>query len=180
VYGADTTSFTDYVTELWVEGHRFFWNHYKTEGPHTTNHLEGWDNKIKKKVHHAHPNIYLIIEVIYKKALLIQITKTQYLQYQSEITDFLVQVKEMGCYVYHVDESLLVPVYGVYEESSSCPPKHLPDHRGTTEYPGSYRMYHHPVRSRRCSPTKETQIQSDRHKFAKYAHFIAKYIKKHC
>ena len=49
------------------------------------------------------------------------------------------------------------------EESSSCPPKHLPDHRGTTEYPGIYRMYHHPVRSRRCSPTKETQIQSDRH-----------------
>jgi hypothetical protein len=91
--------------------------------------------KIKKKVHHAHPNIYLIIDVlqntqevtectiiqyaaggahppkrrryrvidtrhryqqglinvvdeIYKKALLIQITKTQYLQYQSEITDF--------------------------------------------------------------------------------------------
>jgi hypothetical protein len=22
------------------------------------------------------------------------------------------------------------------EESSPCPPKHLPDHRGTTEYPG--------------------------------------------
>jgi hypothetical protein len=48
-----STSFTDYVTELWVEGHRFLWNHYQTEGPHTTNHLEGWDNKIKKKVHHA-------------------------------------------------------------------------------------------------------------------------------
>jgi hypothetical protein len=77
-----TTSFIDYVTELWVEEHRFLWNHYQTEGPHTTNHLEGWDNKIKKKVHHAHPNI------LYKKALLIQITKTQYLQYQSEITDF--------------------------------------------------------------------------------------------
>jgi hypothetical protein len=28
------------------------------------------------------------------------------------------------------------------EESSSCPPKHLPDYRGTTEYPGIYRMYH--------------------------------------
>jgi hypothetical protein len=52
----DTTSFPDYVTEFWVEGHRFLWNHYQTEGPHT--------------------------------ALLIQITKTQYLQYQSEITEF--------------------------------------------------------------------------------------------
>jgi hypothetical protein len=50
---------------------------------------------------------------------LIQITKTQYLQYQSEITDFLVQVKEMGCYVYHVDESLLVPVSGVYHSVSA-------------------------------------------------------------
>ena len=29
----DTTSFTDYVTEFWVEGHRFLWNHYHTEGP---------------------------------------------------------------------------------------------------------------------------------------------------
>jgi hypothetical protein len=28
-----TTSFTDYVTEFWVEGHRFLWNHYQTEGP---------------------------------------------------------------------------------------------------------------------------------------------------
>jgi hypothetical protein len=51
----DTTSFTDYVTEFWVEGHRFLWNHYQTEGPRTTNHLECWHNKIKKKVHHAHP-----------------------------------------------------------------------------------------------------------------------------
>ena len=49
------------------------------------------------------------------------------------------------------------------EERSPCPPKHLPDHRGTTEYPGSCRMHHHPVRSRRSSPTKETQIQSDGH-----------------
>jgi hypothetical protein len=48
----DTTSFTDYVTELWVEGNRFSWNHYQTEGPRTTNHLEGWHNKIKKNVHH--------------------------------------------------------------------------------------------------------------------------------
>jgi hypothetical protein len=39
------------------------------------------------------------------------------------------------------------------EESSPCPPKHLSDHRGTTEYPDSYRMHHHSVRSRRSSPT---------------------------
>lgn len=58
----DTTSFTDHVTEFWFEGHRILWNHYHTEGPRPTNHLEGWHNK--KKVHHAHPNIYQIIEVL--------------------------------------------------------------------------------------------------------------------
>ena len=49
------------------------------------------------------------------------------------------------------------------EESSPCSSKHLPDHRITTEYRGSYRMHHHPVRSRRSSPTKETQIEIDRY-----------------
>jgi hypothetical protein len=53
------------VTELWVEGQRFLWNHYQTEGPHTTNHLEGWDNKIKKKVHHAHNVKNKIYEALY-------------------------------------------------------------------------------------------------------------------
>ncbi|CAC5361808.1 unnamed protein product [Mytilus coruscus] len=28
-----TTSFTDYMTESWVEGYRFLWNHCFTEGP---------------------------------------------------------------------------------------------------------------------------------------------------
>lgn len=74
----DTTSFTDYVTELWVEGQRFLWNHYQTEGPHTTNHLEEWDNKIKKKVHHAHPNIYLIIEVLQNTQEFTECTIIQY------------------------------------------------------------------------------------------------------
>lgn len=31
----DTTTFTDYVTERWVETHIFLWNHYLTRGtPH--------------------------------------------------------------------------------------------------------------------------------------------------
>ncbi|MBM5152103.1 hypothetical protein J7907_24405 [Vibrio parahaemolyticus] len=54
----DSTPFTDYVTQFWVESNRFVWNHFRAEGPRTTNHLEGWHNKIKKKVRHAHPNIY--------------------------------------------------------------------------------------------------------------------------
>ena len=34
----DTTLFSDYVTAFWVEGHRYLWNHYQTEGhaPHST------------------------------------------------------------------------------------------------------------------------------------------------
>jgi len=60
----DTTTFTDYVTEHWVESHIFLWNHYLTEGSSTTNHLEGWNNKIKKKVRHAYTNIYEIIDLL--------------------------------------------------------------------------------------------------------------------
>ena len=40
--------FTDYVTDQWVEGDRSFWNHYGTEGPRTTNNIEGWHSKLKK------------------------------------------------------------------------------------------------------------------------------------
>ena len=48
----DTTTYTDYVTRHWVETHIFLWNHYLTDGPRTTNHLEDWHNKIRKKVRH--------------------------------------------------------------------------------------------------------------------------------
>jgi hypothetical protein len=47
-------------------------------GPRTTNHLEGWHNKIKKKVHHAHPNIYLIIEVLQNTQTVTECTIIQY------------------------------------------------------------------------------------------------------
>jgi hypothetical protein len=74
----DTTSFTDYVTEFWVERNQFLWNHYQTEGPRTTNYLEGWHNKIKKKVHHAHPDIYQIIEVLENTEAVTECTIIQY------------------------------------------------------------------------------------------------------
>jgi len=60
---ADVTSFTDYVTEQWVEGDRQQWNHFETVGPRTTNNLEGWHSKIKKEVQHAHPNIFSLVAV---------------------------------------------------------------------------------------------------------------------
>ncbi|XP_069136696.1 uncharacterized protein [Argopecten irradians] len=59
----DTTPLTDYVVNQWIEGDTTMWNHYTTEGPRTTNHLESWHAKLKKKVQHAHPNLYTIIQV---------------------------------------------------------------------------------------------------------------------
>ena len=64
------------MREFWVEGHRFLWNHYQTEGPRTTNYLEGW-HKIKKKVH-AHPNIYQIIALLQNTEAVTECTIIQY------------------------------------------------------------------------------------------------------
>ena len=43
-----TQPFTDYVTDQWVGGDRYFLNYYGTEGPRTTNSIEGWHSKLKK------------------------------------------------------------------------------------------------------------------------------------
>ncbi|XP_069110361.1 uncharacterized protein [Argopecten irradians] len=59
----DTTAFTDYVITQWIERDQPLWNHFETKGPRITNHVEGWYNKLKKKVEHSHPNIYSIIRV---------------------------------------------------------------------------------------------------------------------
>ncbi|XP_060065086.1 uncharacterized protein LOC132545413 [Ylistrum balloti] len=60
----DTTPFTDYVTTQWIEGDRHVWNHFDNDGPRTTNNLEGWHSKLKKRIPHEHPNIYLFIRVL--------------------------------------------------------------------------------------------------------------------
>ena len=59
-----TQPFTDYVTDKWVEGDRSLWNHYGTEGPRTTNSIEGWHRKLKKMTQHAHPNIHSLSRVV--------------------------------------------------------------------------------------------------------------------
>ena len=58
--------------------HRFLWNHYLKEGPRTPNHLEGWHNKIQKKVRHAHPCIYEIIDLLQTTQTMTEITIIQY------------------------------------------------------------------------------------------------------
>ncbi|XP_062572688.1 uncharacterized protein LOC134234630 [Saccostrea cucullata] len=58
-----TESFTDYVTEQWVNGDRLLWNHFGTEGPRTNNSLEGWHGKLKRMAQHAHPNIFVVVKM---------------------------------------------------------------------------------------------------------------------
>ena len=71
---------TDYVTETWVEEGflRATWNHYDTEGPRTNNHLEGWHNKLKKRVGVAHPNIYKVIDEFKKEQAANEVKMEQY------------------------------------------------------------------------------------------------------
>ncbi|XP_069118596.1 uncharacterized protein [Argopecten irradians] len=59
----DTTAFTDYVITQWIVRDQPLWNHFESKGPRITNHVEGWYNKLKKKVEHSHPYIYSIIRV---------------------------------------------------------------------------------------------------------------------
>jgi len=54
--------FLDYVTTQWIESDRSTWNHYDTVGPRTTNNLEAWHGKLKRKIQHSHPNIFTIIQ----------------------------------------------------------------------------------------------------------------------
>jgi len=74
----NTDEFTDYITEFWVERNRHLWNHYETDGPRTTNHLEGWHLKLKNQVHHSHPNIYKLITILQRQQASTEIKIIQY------------------------------------------------------------------------------------------------------
>lgn len=73
-----TLPFTDYVTSYWVEGNRDLWNHYATEGPRTTNHLEGWHGKLKKLVKAPHPNIFNMVKLLQHEEAVHACTLLQY------------------------------------------------------------------------------------------------------
>ena len=74
-----TQPFTDYVTGQWAEGDRSLclWNNYGTEGPRTTNSIEGWHTKLKTMTQHAHPNIYNVIQLFKNIQNSIEIAKIQ-------------------------------------------------------------------------------------------------------
>ena len=75
---AETTRFTDYITEYWIEGNRVEWNQYNNDGPRTTNNLEGWHSKLKKYLQHPHPNIYKLIEMLKREQAANEIKQIQY------------------------------------------------------------------------------------------------------
>ena len=56
----------EYFSTTWVSGSYQIrqWNHYKTDGPRTNNHVEGLHSRLKKLVGKAHPIIYELVEVI--------------------------------------------------------------------------------------------------------------------
>lgn len=51
---AAVTFVVDCVTETSVEGTFGKLNHYDNDGPPTTNHVEGWHNRLNKKCGSAH------------------------------------------------------------------------------------------------------------------------------
>ena len=42
------------------------WNYYQIEGPKTNNHVEGWHNEINRAAGKAHPNIFELLEELFK------------------------------------------------------------------------------------------------------------------
>ena len=76
----DCTRLLDYVTETWMEGRLqpATWNHFSTMGPRTNSHLEGWHNKLKKRVGTAHPHIYKIIGIFQKEQAANEVKMVQY------------------------------------------------------------------------------------------------------
>lgn len=78
---ADITTFTDYVTTYWVEGDhgRMLWNHYETNGPRTTNHVEGWHRKLSMQIPCSNPNIFSAIDFIKIEQAYVEVTVQQLL-----------------------------------------------------------------------------------------------------
>ena len=50
---------------MWLNGHYHItqWSVYNEDGPQTTNHVDGWHNKINRLAGKSQPNIYEIVEL---------------------------------------------------------------------------------------------------------------------
>ncbi|KAJ8309724.1 LOW QUALITY PROTEIN: hypothetical protein KUTeg_011589 [Tegillarca granosa] len=57
---------------------RDLWNHHATGEPRATNHLEGWDGKLKKLVKAPHPNIFNMVKLLKHEEAVHACTLLQY------------------------------------------------------------------------------------------------------
>ncbi|VDI17808.1 Hypothetical predicted protein [Mytilus galloprovincialis] len=71
---------TNYLILTLIEGRypQPTWNYHQRQGPRTNNHLDGWHNKLKKRVKTAHPNIFEIINMFKKEQAANGVKKVQY------------------------------------------------------------------------------------------------------
>ncbi|XP_046558804.1 uncharacterized protein LOC124267856 [Haliotis rubra] len=68
--------FADYVTEQWVEGGELLlWNHFHTDGPRTTNHVEGWHSHLNA-LSACHPNLSKLVDLLKNHQSRVEITIT--------------------------------------------------------------------------------------------------------
>ena len=65
----DNERYAAYFDETWFDGHfrPHMWNYYRHCGPRTTNHLEGWHNRMKRISQKAHPNLYKVLELFQRE-----------------------------------------------------------------------------------------------------------------
>ena len=58
-----------YMERTWINGTYQYkmWSVFGINGPQTSNHLEGWHNKLSSFIGCRHPNIYQLLELITKE-----------------------------------------------------------------------------------------------------------------
>ena len=70
-----------YVKRTWVNETATFpkeiWSRYGVQGPRTNNHVEGWNNRIKKAIKSAHPNFFVFVNEIKKEQKRIELKLLQ-------------------------------------------------------------------------------------------------------
>ena len=61
--------FITYFETRWIAGtfHTAEWNLYETEGPQTSNHLQGWHDRLEQVVGKSHLNIFECVEVFQRE-----------------------------------------------------------------------------------------------------------------
>ena len=72
-------NYSNYFESTWLDGYfrPQMWNNFSNPGPLTNNHLEGWQNRMKRIAQKAHPNIYEMLELLQKEQATTEVTISQ-------------------------------------------------------------------------------------------------------